>query len=99
MPQNITAEQMISEVDEGLIVYNLQGAHSSNPISGEFSVVAASAWKIKHGEVGHSCRGAMLAGNVFDLLKNIGCVGNNERQIGSLVSPWVQFENVKVIGK
>ncbi|MFA7080883.1 MAG: TldD/PmbA family protein [Candidatus Bathyarchaeia archaeon] len=99
MPQNMTGEQMISEVNEGLIVYNLQGAHSSNPISGEFSVVAASAWKIKHGEAGRSCRGAMLAGNIFDLLKNIGCIGNNCRQIGSLVSPWVQFENVKVIGK
>jgi predicted Zn-dependent protease len=41
----------------------------------------------------------MLAGNIFELLKNISIIGSNERQMGSLISPWVQAENVKVIGK
>ncbi len=99
MPQNKTAEQMISEVNDGLIVYYLQGAHSSNPVSGEFSVVATPAWKIKGGEIKHSCQGVMLAGNVFELLKNVSVVGGNERQMGSIIAPWVVVENVRVIGK
>jgi len=96
---NKTADEMISQVDDGLIVYYLQGAHSSNPVSGEFSVVATPAWKIKKGEIVHCSRGVMLAGNIFELLKNISLVGNNERQMGQLISPWVQVENVRVIGK
>jgi PmbA protein len=99
MPGNKTSDEMISEVDDGLIVYYLQGAHSSNPVSGEFSVVATPAWKIKNGEITHCSRGVMLAGNIFELVKNISVVGSNERQMGQLISPWLQVENVKVIGK
>jgi PmbA protein len=99
MPGNKTSEEMLSEVDDGLIIYYLQGAHSSNPVSGEFSVVATPAWKIKKGEIVHCSRGVMLAGNIFELLKNISLVGSNERQMGQLVSPWIQVENVRVIGK
>ena len=99
MPQKNTSEQMLKDVSDGLIVYYLQGAHSSNPVSGEFSVVATLAWKIKNGEIVHPCKGVMLAGNIFDLLKNISTVGSNERQMGSLIAPWIQVENVRVIGK
>jgi PmbA protein len=99
MPGNKTSDQMLSEVDDGLIVYYLQGAHSSNPVSGEFSVVATPAWKIKKGEITHCSRGVMLAGNIFELLKNISLVGSNERQMGSIIAPWVQVENVRVIGE
>ncbi len=98
-PTSKTQDQMLSEVYDGLIVYFLQGAHSSNPVSGEFSVVATPAWKIKNGEVTHCSRGVMLAGNVFELLKNISVVGGNERQMGQLVSPWIMVENVRVIGQ
>jgi len=99
LPGNKTTEEMLSEVDDGLIVYYLQGAHSSNPVSGEFSVVATPAWKIKDGEITHCSRGVMLAGNIFELIKNIDVVGGNERQMGQLISPWIQVENVRVIGK
>jgi PmbA protein len=99
MPGNKTADQLTDEVDEGLIIYFLQGAHSSNPVSGEFSVVATPAWKIKKGEIVHCSRGVMLAGNIFEVLKNVSVVANNERQMGQLVSPWLLVENVRVIGK
>ena len=98
-PGNKSPEELISEVDDGLLVYYLQGAHSSNPASGEFSVVATPAWKIKNGEIAYATKGAMLAGNVFQVLKNISALADNERKIGQLVAPWVLVENVKVIGK
>ena len=96
---NKTAEQLMAELDEGLIIYYLQGAHSSNPVSGEFSVVATPAWKVKKGEIAHCSRGVMLAGNIFEVLKNVSIVANNDRQMGQLVSPWILVENVRVIGK
>jgi PmbA protein len=99
MSGNITADQLLSEVDDGLIIYYLQGAHSSNPVSGEFSVVATPAWKIRKGEIKHPTRGVMLAGNIFELLKNVSVIANNERKMGQLIAPWILVENVKVIGK
>ncbi len=98
-PGNVTAEQLMSEMDEGLLIYYLQGAHSSNPVSGEFSVVATPAWKIEKGEILHCSRGIMLAGNIFEVLKNVNVIANNDRQIGQLVSPWILVENLHVIGK
>jgi PmbA protein len=97
-PGTTSAEEIISETKDGLIIYYLQGAHSSNPVSGEFSVVATPAWEINKGEIGRSTRGVMLAGNIFELLKNVSIIGNNERKMGQLVSPWILVENVRVIG-
>ena len=99
IPGNKTAEQMLSQVEDGLIIYYLQGAHSSNPVSGEFSVVATPAWKIKNGEIVHCSRGVMLAGNIFEVLKNVSTVGSNERQMGQLIAPWIEVENVRVVAK
>jgi len=99
LPGNKTADELLSEIDDGLIVCYLQGAHSSNPVNGEFSVVATPAWRIRKGKVEHATRGVMLAGNIFELLKNINEVSNNERKMGQLVSPWLRVANVKVIGK
>jgi PmbA protein len=99
LPGKKSSEELLSEVDDGLMVSYLQGAHSSNPVSGEFSVVATPAWKIRKGKIEHATRGVMLAGNIFDLLKNVSVVANNERKMGQLVSPWLLVENVRVIGK
>jgi PmbA protein len=99
MPRNKSPDGLLSEVDDGLFVHSLQGAHSSNPSSGEFSVVASPAWRIKKGEVAHAVRGVMLAGDIFQVLKNISALANNERKIGQLVAPWVLVENIKAIGK
>jgi PmbA protein len=96
---NKTPDQLITEVDNGLIIYYLQGAHSSNPVSGEFSVVATPAWRINKGKITHATRGVMLAGNIFEVLKDVTATANNERQIGQLIAPWILVENVRVIGK
>lgn len=99
LPGNRSPEQILTGLKDGLLVYFLQGAHSSNPASGEFSVVATPAWKIEDGEIAYSTKGAMLTGNVFQLLMNISELADNERKIGQLVAPWIAVENVKVVGK
>lgn len=99
MPGTMSADELLSGVKDGLLVSYLQGAHSSNPASGDFSVVATPAWKIKNGEIAHAVKGAMVAGNMFDVLKNVSALANNERKVGPLVAPWILVENVKVIGK
>jgi PmbA protein len=99
IPGDKSPEELISGLREGFLVYFLQGAHSSNPASGEFSVVATPAWKIENGDVAYATKGAMLAGNIFQVLTNVSGLADNERKIGQLVAPWVLVENVKVIGR
>ena len=96
---NMTPEELVGEVDEGLLVYGVQGAHSSNPESGEFSVVATPVWKIEDGNVAYAVRGVMLTGVVFDVLMNISALGNNVRKLGQLVAPWIIVEDVRAVGR
>lgn len=98
-PGNKSPETLIEEVDNGIIVYSLQGAHSSNPSTGEFSVVATPAWKIEHGEIAYAVKAAMLTGTVFDVLNNVSALGNNPRKIYQIFTPWLRAENIKVVGK
>ena len=95
---NKSEDELVSEVKNGLVVYGVQGAHSSNPESGEFSVVATPAWKIENGAVVYSVRDVMLTGSFFDVLNNVSGLGNNIRKIGQLVAPWVRVENVRAVG-
>ncbi|MEM2984432.1 MAG: TldD/PmbA family protein [Candidatus Jordarchaeaceae archaeon] len=92
-------EEMVSEIENGLFIRDVQGAHSSNPESGEVSVVATPCWKIEKGEIKYPVKGAMLAGNIYEMLKRIGSIGNNLRQLAYLEAPWISFENVRIVGE
>jgi len=94
-----STDSLIEEVGRGLIVHHLQGAHSSNPSTGEFSVVATPAWKIEDGEIVYPIKAAMLTGSVFDVLNSVSALGNNSRKIMRIVTPWVCAENVRVVGR
>ncbi|MGQ9720331.1 MAG: TldD/PmbA family protein [Candidatus Jordarchaeum sp.] len=92
-------DKMVSEIDDGFFIRDLQGAHSSNSESGEVSVVATPCWKIEKGEIKNPIKGAMLAGNIYNMLKDIKCIGNNIRQLAYLVAPWISFEKVRIVGE
>jgi len=89
-PQDLLAET------KGILVGGLIGAHTANPISGDFSVEAKNAFLIGHGEVARPIRSLMLAGNFFELLKDIE-IGRDVRAVGSTVTPTVKVR-MKVVG-
>jgi PmbA protein len=80
----------------GIVVGSLIGAHTANPISGDFSVEAKNAFLIAPGEVARPVGSLMLAGNFFELLKHIE-VGRDVRVVGAIVTPTVKVR-MKVVG-
>ncbi|MBI4725672.1 TldD/PmbA family protein [candidate division TA06 bacterium] len=62
--------QMIRNMDSGLIVYDLLGAGQSNIMAGDFSVNIGLGYKVEQGKIVGRVKDAMIAGNVYDLLKN-----------------------------
>jgi len=91
--------EVLEELSYGLLVDNLQGAHSSNPETGEFSVVAVPAWIVKRGEL-LPVRGIMLAGNTYELLsRKVMYICRGLRQRANLLTPWIVFEDIRVIQK
>ena len=81
---------------EGYLVHGLIGAHTANPISGDFSVEARNAFRISPGSEAQPIRSLMLAGNIFNILKTIE-VGLDRRAIGSIVTPTLKVK-MKVVG-
>jgi PmbA protein len=81
---------------KGYVVNGLIGAHTANPISGDFSVEAKNCFFVVPGEDTKPIRSLMLAGNVFELLKEIG-VGTDVRVLGAIVTPTVKLR-MKVVG-
>lgn len=102
-PKNIVIEQgryepedLVTEVKKGVLVYSVQGAHSSNPSTGEFSIVAAPGWKIEKGEITKAVTGTLLSGTIYDVFKSDVIVGKNMRKRFRLISPWVLVRNVSL---
>ncbi len=81
-----------ADVDGALIVHSLIGSHTSNPVSGDFSLECLNA------EIdGNGVKGAMIYGNVFELIKRVegSCLG--VRQVENTVSPAIRFSKVKIV--
>ncbi|MCX6687981.1 MAG: metallopeptidase TldD-related protein, partial [Methanoregula sp.] len=85
--------------ERAVYVHGVIGAHTANPMSGDFSVEISNAFMMEGGEFGTPIRSAMLAGNVFTLHKEIGGLSREVRQIGSLVLPSIRLPKQRVIGK
>ncbi|MFQ6086815.1 MAG: TldD/PmbA family protein [Candidatus Bathyarchaeia archaeon] len=94
-----TEEELLEEVKDGYYVRNVQGAHQSNPETGEFSVALAPAWRIQKGEITHAVKGVMIAGNAYDMLKKISALGKETRQVGTFVAPRVVVSQLNLIAK
>ncbi len=80
-------ETLISEVDEGVLVYEILGAHTSNPASGDFSVESSILFKIEHGEIVYPVKGAMLSGNFPECLRRVEGIGNDHRFLSGGLTP------------
>lgn len=80
---------------KGILVNSFIGAHTANPISGDFSVEAKNAFYVAFGKDALPIRSMMLAGNIFNLLKDID-VGKDVRAVGAVVTPTVKVK-MKVV--
>ena len=76
-PGEKSLDDMLAEVGEGLLITNLMGMHSgANPISGDFSL-GAKGFMIKDGKKAFAVEQITIAGNFFEILKNIRAVGSD----------------------
>lgn len=94
-----TDEELRAEVENGYYVRNVQGAHQSNPETGDFSVALAPAWRILKGEISHAVKGVMVSGNVYELLENVTALGKEARSLNMLTAPKIVVGRLNVIAK
>ncbi|KAF5088992.1 Metalloprotease TldD [anaerobic digester metagenome] len=88
----------LSEVENGIFVRDVLGAHTANPISGDFSVEAMNAFKVKNGEIAYPVKKAMISGNIFQSLKKASAASKTSKQRGPFVIPQIFIQNMRVVG-
>ena len=103
-PGKPSLEDMISDISSGYLVKGLQGAHSSNEETGDFSVVANPAFRIQDGKLTGAVHGLMLAGNAFEFFQQVEVIGNDVRPYfaggsGALITPTLKFSDVQIVAK
>ena len=96
-PGNKEFRDIISDIDYGFYIRNVQGAHSSNPESGDFSIVGNPAVLIENGEMVGAVNGLMLSGNVFELLNQVDQIAKTPYMFDDMVAPEISFSDVNVI--
>jgi len=96
-PGTYTKEELLKLQPEIFEIYEILGAHTSNPISGDFSLGVSGVY-YKNGEpVDYFCEIA-LAGNLFELFKRIVEIGKDLEFYGSVGSPSLLVEKLDLGG-
>ncbi len=90
-PTNIVLDFPDKGEAEGIYVHAFIGAHTSNFVSGDFSLELMNATID-----GKGIKGAMIYGNVYEFLRNISHFGKNTRQVGNTITPEIVIEDVEI---
>lgn len=100
MPGEKSLAQLMEDMNEGLVITDVSGLHAgANAISGDFSLIA-QGYTVKDGKKDKAVERITVAGNFFQLLKNIRAVGNDLFFPGSSTgSPSVDIGEIAVAGK
>lgn len=90
------SRDILPAMGRGVIIEELMGTHTANVITGDFSV-GCLGYVIENG-VRIPFQGVMISGNVFEVFKNIKETGNDLTFYGSVGSPSLYVEGLKISG-
>ena len=93
-------EEMISMMDKGLIITELNGLHAGlNTMTTQFSL-QASGFYVEHGKVIKPVNLITVAWVFLDMMKDITCVGNDIKfQLSGIGSPSILFPALAISGE
>jgi PmbA protein len=99
-PGNVSFEDMVKSIGEGIIVEQLLGAGQGNMLGGDFSGNVLLGFKIEKGEIVGRVKDTMISGNIYQLLKNIAVIGSDTKWVGGFMStPSICCANVSVASR
>lgn len=85
------------DLGTGILITEVMGMHTANPISGDFSL-GASGIMIEAGRLTKPVRGITIAGNLSSWLQDIQAVGSDLRYYGAKAAPSIRLGSISVGG-
>ncbi len=95
-PGNSNFEELVQQLDNGLIVEQILGGGAD--ISGDFSINVDLGYGVKNGVITGRVKDTTVTGNVYQVLKEIMALGNDSRWINSCFTPSLLVEGLSVTG-
>ena len=92
-----TEEEMLGDMEQGLVVEHLLGAGQSNVQGGEFSANLLLGYLVKNGKIEGRVKNTLISGNVYNVFSRVRSVGKETRWVGGSVrTPSLMCEGVSV---
>ena len=92
-----TELQLLDGISKGILITDLMGVHTANPVTGDFSL-GASGILIENGKLTRPVRGFAVAGNVLELFRKMTDIGSDLRFFGNIGAPSVRVSELSVGG-
>ena len=97
---NVSFQEMLSDIKDGLIVERLLGAGQSNILGGEFKANVLLGYRVQNGEVVGRVKNTLISGNVYSVLQDVQGLEKDAHWVGgALKTPAIYCGNVAVATK
>jgi len=96
-PGELSFNALLKELRQGVLLKEVMGLHTVDPISGDFSLGCSGDW-IERGEKAHPFKSVAIAGNLFELFKKLVGVGEDLRFFGGVGTPSLLIDGLEVSG-
>jgi len=97
---DVSFQAMVEDMREGLIVEQVIGAEQGNLLGGDFGGNVLLGYKVENGEVVGRVKDTMIAGNVYQVLKELLGIGQEARWVGGILqTPPLYCSSVSVTTK
>jgi PmbA protein len=91
-------EQLLGDMDSGLFITEVMGAHTIDPVSGEFSLGASGIW-IREGKTVFPLKGVTISGTIYELFSAVEELGDDLRFLGRIGAPSLLVKEILVSGQ
>jgi len=97
---DVSFQAMVEDMKEGLIVEQVIGAEQGNVLSGDFGGNVLLGYKVENGEIVGRVKDTVIAGNVYQVLKELLGIGQETRWVGGILqTPSLYCPRVSVTTK
>jgi PmbA protein len=99
-PGEVSFDDMVSDIKEGLVIEQLMGAEQGNILGGDFSGNVLLGFKIENGKIVGRVKNTMVSGNVYQVLKEGISIGSRAEWVGGFVhTPHIYCPRLSVASK
>jgi PmbA protein len=93
-PGHGSRDDLVQEIEEGVLCRLT--LDEPNMVTGELSTMVMEGFYIRRGEIQHALKNTLFGTTMQSLLKNISTVGSDVERRGSVITPSVVIDSVKV---